>query len=167
MFVVCVFNKLIIDETIHNSLWLVYLVVAWKNNSQLKYELTLCRRMWNGAHDFFDLINGRRPGEERLAQEHLSQNATYAPHVHTFCVPAGNIGPIIIIYYILWLIHYKMFKTIYFGGHAPTGSQENFRGSVPSCCHILCQGRIHRILLDLVQGSCQAKVTQLHKAIWV
>lgn len=48
--------------------------------------------MWNGTHDFLNLINGRGPREERLAHEHLSQDAAYAPHVHTFRVPAGCRG---------------------------------------------------------------------------
>lgn len=48
--------------------------------------------MWNGTHNFLDLINGRCPREKRLAQEHLSQDAAYAPHVHTFRVSAGYRG---------------------------------------------------------------------------
>ncbi len=49
----------------------------------------------------------------------------------------------------------------------PRGSQQDLGSSVPSRCHVLRQCWIPTVLLDLVEGSGQAEVTQLDYTISV
>ena len=45
------------------------------------------RRPRYDVHDALDLVEGRRAGEERLAEQELAEDAAHRPHVHALCVP--------------------------------------------------------------------------------
>lgn len=49
----------------------------------------------------------------------------------------------------------------------PWGSQQNLRSSVPPCRYVLRQRGIPTVLLDLVEWSRQAEITQLDDAVGV
>lgn len=49
----------------------------------------------------------------------------------------------------------------------PCGSQQDLRSSVPPRRHVLCQCWIPAVLLDLIEGSGQAEITQLDYTVSV
>lgn len=49
----------------------------------------------------------------------------------------------------------------------PVRGKKNFRGPIPTGGYILSQCRVPLVLVDLAQGTCKSKVTQLHKTVCI
>lgn len=56
-------------------------------NLFLRPLVTVWAWVWYGTHDLLYLIDSGCPGEQGFSQQHLSQDAAKAPHVHTLSVP--------------------------------------------------------------------------------
>ncbi len=54
--------------------------------------ITFWAGVWYSTHDLLYLVDGGCPGEQGFSQQHLSQDAAKAPHVHTFSVPVDEMG---------------------------------------------------------------------------
>lgn len=56
----------------------------------LGFLVTFWAGVWYGTHDLLNLVDGGRPREQSLSQQHLSEDTAKAPHVYTCCVPLDN-----------------------------------------------------------------------------
>lgn len=157
--------------------------------------VTIWAWVWYGTHDFLYLVDGRCPREQGFSQQHLSQDAAKAPHVHTLSVPLDKMysfhnlvhSYLLILQYCFitvpcmkmwdflhdcWINYNERTQAADIDNRCtsqliPCGSQQDLRSSVPPCRHILCQRWIPAVLLDLVEWSGQAKITQLDNTVSV
>lgn len=103
-----------------------------------------------GTHDLFNLVDSGSPRKQSFTQQHLSQNAAKAPHVHTFGVPLDKRYSLITD--LKKQQQPKLHQLLQFRQQMliiPRGSQQNLWSSVPPSGHILRQRWITAVLLEL------------------
>lgn len=128
--------------------------------------------MWNGTHDLLYLVDGGCPREQGFSQQHLSQDTAETPHVHAFSVPLENTliiqkHRLNLTFRLISLSEKQALAADAQHNRVPCGSQQDLGSSIPPCGHVLRQCRIPTVLLDLVERSGQAEVTQLDNTVRV